>query len=562
MNTDTQQVEARARVSAGPRPGADESHLPNRRIWLGRVLGPVLAFATYFLLPQDAALSTPARTTASVVVLVAVWWMTEAMPLAVTSLVPIVAFPLLGVLEIGDATAPYAHPTVFLFLGGFVIALAMQKWNLHKRIALLTMRAIGTKPRQLVLGVMVATAFLSMWVSNTATTLMMLPIGTSVLALVIAKRTGAGNTDNDENAENTDDAVGAGEGGGASGADAGIGGPVSELAADKDTQNFATGLMLAIAFAATIGGLATLIGSPPNLILSGFVEQNYDITIAFADWMKVGVPLSAVFLVIAWLLLTRVIYPTRLTDVVGGKEVIQEEIDKLGRMSRGEWNVLAVFTTAALLWVFKEPLTDWSGLTSVLPFMGRLTDEAVAIAAVIALFLIPAARSTRERGMTMTMDWRTAQSGIPWGVLLLFGGGLSLAKAVQETKLSDWIGTKMSGLGSLPTVLLIGTVCLIILMLTELTSNTATASTFLPVLGGVAVGIGLDPLLLLAPAALAATCSFMLPVGTPPNAIVFGSGHVTMPQMIRAGLWLNLVGVVLITAMVMLLGGWALGISF
>ncbi|UGY93703.1 SLC13 family permease [Streptomyces gobiensis] len=537
MAIDTQRVEAQARVSTGPRPGADQSSLPQRRIWLGRVLAPVLALATYFLLPQDDALSTPARTTAAVVVLVAVWWMTEALPLAVTSLVPIVAFPLLGVLAVDEATAPYAHPTVFLFLGGFVIALAMQKWNLHKRIALLTMRAIGTKPRQLVLGVMIATAFLSMWVSNTATTLMMLPIGTSVLALVIAKRSGGTGE--------------AGEAGEASG-------PVSEMAEDKDTKNFATGLMLAIAFAATIGGLATLIGSPPNLIMSGFVEQNYGITISFADWMKLGVPLSAIFLVLAWLLLTRVVYPTKLTDVVGGRKVIQEEIDKLGRVSRGEWNVLAVFVGAALLWVFKEPITGWSALTSALPFMGNLSDQAVAIGAVLLLFLIPV---SVKKGI-QTMDWRTAQSGIPWGVLLLFGGGLSLAKAVQDTKLSDWIGTRMGGLGTLPTVLLIGAVCLIILMLTELTSNTATASTFLPVLGGVAVGIGLDPLLLLAPAALAATCSFMLPVGTPPNAIVFGSGYVTMPQMVRAGLWLNLIGVVLITAMVMLLGGWAMGISF
>ncbi|MBB1252106.1 SLC13 family permease [Streptomyces alkaliterrae] len=504
-----------------------------RRVWLGRLLAPVLAVLTYFLLPgDDPALSNAARTTAAVAVLVAVWWMTEALPLPVTSLVPIVAFPFLGVLPIGDATAPYASPTVFLFLGGFVIALAMQKWNLHRRIALLVMRAIGTKPKQLILGVMIATGFLSMWVSNTATTLMMLPIGVSVLALVIGKRTGV----DPAKAE----------------------GPVSELAEDKDTRNFATCLMLAIAYAATIGGLATLIGSPPNLIMKGFVEQNYDTTISFAAWMKVGVPLAVVFLLVAWLLLTRVIYPTGLKDVVGGKEVIQQEIDKLGRMSRGEWNVLAVFTLAALLWVFKEPLSGWSALTTVLPFMANLSDEAVAIAAVVALFLIPVAARRGE----MTMDWRTAQSGVPWGVLLLFGGGLSLAKGVQETKLSEWIGTKMGGLEALPTVLLIAVVCLIILALTELTSNTATASTFLPVLGGVAIGIGIDPLLLLAPAALAATCSFMLPVGTPPNAIVFGSGHVTMGQMIRGGIWLNLVGVLLITAAIMLLGGWALGVRF
>lgn len=540
MSTETHRADDREPEPApkgsdvtGDDPEEGGSDSAGRMLWFKRILAPVLALLTYFLLPaDDPDLSNAARTTAAVAVLVAVWWMTEALPLPVTSLVPIVALPFLGVLEIEDATAPYANPTVFLFLGGFVIALAMQKWNLHRRVALLTMRAVGTKPNQLILGVMIATGFISMWVSNTATALMMLPIGISVLSLVIGKRTGV------------DPATATG--------------PVSELATDKDTKNFATGLMLAIAYASTIGGLATLIGSPPNLIMKGFVEQNYDITISFADWMKLGVPLSVIFLLIGWFLLTRVIYPTKLTDVVGGKEVIQEEIDKLGPMTKGEWNVLAVFISAALLWVFREPLSNWSTITSVLPFMGNLSDEAVAIAAVVALFLIPVAASKGK----MTMDWRTAQSGVPWGVLLLFGGGLSLAKGVQDTELSEWIGVKMAGLEALPIVLLVAAVGLIILGLTELTSNTATAATFLPVVGGVAVGIGMDPLLLVAPAALAATCSFMLPVGTPPNAIVFGSGYVTMGQMIKAGIWLNIVGLILITGAVMLLGPWALGLSY
>lgn len=540
MSTETHRADDREPEPApkgsdvtGDDPEEGGSDSAGRMLWFKRILAPVLALLTYFLLPaDDPDLSNAARTTAAVAVLVAVWWMTEALPLPVTSLVPIVALPFLGVLEIEDATAPYANPTVFLFLGGFVIALAMQKWNLHRRVALLTMRAVGTKPNQLILGVMIATGFISMWVSNTATALMMLPIGISVLSLVIGKRTGV------------DPATATG--------------PVSELATDKDTKNFATGLMLAIAYASTIGGLATLIGSPPNLIMKGFVEQNYDITISFADWMKLGVPLSVIFLLIGWFLLTRVIYPTKLTDVVGGKEVIQEEIDKLGPMTKGEWNVLAVFISAALLWVFREPLSNWSTITSFLPFMGNLSDEAVAIAAVVALFLIPVAASKGK----MTMDWRTAQSGVPWGVLLLFGGGLSLAKGVQDTELSEWIGVKMAGLEALPIVLLVAAVCLIILGLTELTSNTATAATFLPVVGGVAVGIGMDPLLLVAPAALAATCSFMLPVGTPPNAIVFGSGYVTMGQMIKAGIWLNIVGLILITGAVMLLGPWALGLSY
>jgi len=539
MTSTLEEAEDRARNSAGPRPGANEEHLPQTRLWFGRVLGPALGLALYLLLPADAALSDAARATAAIAVMVAVWWMTEALPLAVTSLVPIVAFPVAGVLSVGDATAPYASPTVFLFMGGFMIALAMQKWNLHKRIALLVMRAIGTKPRQLILGVMIATAFLSMWVSNTATTLMMLPIGISVLALVATKkvRTATGGADSDGASSATGSSA------------------VSEMFADKDTKNFATCLMLSIAFAATIGGLATLIGSPPNLILAGFVEETYGTSIGFADWMKIGVPLSAVFLIVAWFLLTRVVYPTKLTDVVGGRNVIDAELAGLGRMSRGEWIVATVFATTALLWVFREMITE----SGVLPFMENVDDAMIGIAAAVVLFLIPA--SSREGKAVMTMDWRTAQSGIPWGVLLLFGGGLSLAKAVQDTELSTYIGTQLGGLGVLPTVLLVAAVCLVILALTELTSNTATAATFLPVLAGVALGIGIDPMLLLVPAAFAATCSFMLPVGTPPNAIVFGSGYVTMGQMVRAGVWLNLVGMVLITGAMLLLGGWALGIS-
>ncbi|MCW4354574.1 SLC13 family permease [Hoyosella sp. YIM 151337] len=534
MTATLKQAEAKATASAGQRPGADESLLPQGRLWFGRILGPALGLAAFLLIPADDALSSSARITAAVAITVAVWWMTEALPLPVTSLVPIVAFPTLGVLQLSEATAPYASPTVFLFMGGFIIALAMQKWNLHKRIALIVMRMVGTKPRQLILGVMIATAFLSMWVSNTATTLMMLPIGISVLALVAAKK-GAGADDSAD-------------------------GPVSNMFADKDTKNFATCLMLSIAFAATIGGLATLIGSPPNLILAGFIEETYEgISISFADWMKVGVPLAVVFLFIAWVLLTRVIYPTRLSNIVGGDDILQRELDKLGPISRAELIVLAVFASAATLWVFRTPLTEWEALTSRAPFVENLDDATIAIAAAIALFVIPA--SVKDGRAMMTMDWKTAQTGIPWGVLLLFGGGLSLAKAVQDTGLSTYIGTQVSGFGVLPTVLMIAAVCLLILALTELTSNTATAATFLPVLGGVALGIGIDPMLLLVPAAFAATCSFMLPVGTPPNAIVFGSGYVTMGQMVRAGVWLNLIGVVLITGAVLLLGGWGMGIT-
>ncbi|MCH7231175.1 SLC13 family permease [Glycomyces sp. L485] len=512
------------RESAGPRPGAGEKHLPTARIWTGRILGPVLALLAYFLIPDNPALTDAGRATAAAVILVAVWWMTEALPLAATALVPIVALPFLGIMPVAEATAPYASPTVFLFMGGFIIALAMQKWNLHLRIALLTMRLVGTKPRRLVLGVMIATAFLSMWVSNTATTMMMLPIGLSVLAMAAKPLNG----------EETEDEP------------------------DPAVKRFGVTLMLAIAFAATIGGLSTLIGSPPNLILAGFVEQEYGLSIDFADWMMIGVPLSAVFLVIAWLLLTRVIFPVKITEIAGGKSVITDHLKSLGRMSRGEWTVLCVFSSTALLWVFKDFITESAAITSVLPFAAYLDDPSIAVAAAVALFLIPVSARKGE----FAIDWKTVQGGIPWGVLLLFGGGLSIAGAVRDTGLSEYIGTQVGGLGTLPTILLVAAICLIVLMLTELTSNTATAATFLPVLGGVAVGIGVDPLLLLIPAAFAATCSFMMPVGTPPNAIVFGSGQVTIGQMVRAGVWLNLIGIVLITAAVYLLGGPVLGIDF
>ncbi|HEX2144998.1 MAG TPA: DASS family sodium-coupled anion symporter, partial [Glycomyces sp.] len=318
-----------------------------------------------------------------------------------------------------------------------------------------------------------------------------------------------------------------------------------------DVKRFGVVLMLSIAFAATIGGLSTLIGSPPNLILAGFVEQEYGINISFADWMKVGVPLSAVFLALAWLLLTRVIYPVRIKEIAGGRAVINDHLANLGKMSRGEWIVGAVFACTALLWVFMDLVV------SALPFLSGLNDASVAIAAAIALFLIP----TDSRKAEFALDWKTVQSGIPWGVLLLFGGGLAIAAAVKTTGLSEYIGSQVGGLGVLPTVLLVAAVCLIVLMLTELTSNTATAATFLPVLGGVALGIGVDPMLLLVPAAFAATCSFMFPVGTPPNAIVFGSGQVTIGQMVRAGVWLNVIGCVLITAAVYLIGAPVFGLQ-
>ncbi len=451
-----------------------------------------------WLLLSGSDLSPQGRAVAAIGVLMAAWWMTEALPLSATALLPIVLFPVFGVLSVEEATAPYANPIVFLFMGGFLIAIAMQKWNLHRRIALHTVHTVGTHPRQIVLGMMIATAFLSMWVSNTATTLMMLPIALSVLSLVV-ERTGAASGEQSDGEGDSDVAsrVRGGE-------------TVSEVVSDSSVRIFGVGLVLSIAWAASIGGLGTLLGSPPNAIVAAYISEELGRDIGFLEWMILGVPLVVTFIAIAWLLVTRVLFRSDLEEIPGGKAMIEEEIEKLGPVSRGEKLVLVVFLSAAFLWIVPGLLSSIGAVADAAPWLGTLDDTAIGIAAGISLFLIPA-----EGRRTMVLTWTDAQKGLPWGVLLLFGGGLSLA-----------------------------------------------AATFVPVLGGVAAGIGVDGVTLLIPAALAATCAFMLPVGTPPNAIVFGSGAVTISQMARGGAVLNIVGVLLITTFAAAIGTWALGMEF
>ncbi len=494
-------------------------------IWALRLGGLVLAALVYALL-GSAEMSGDARIVAAIASLMAVWWMSEAVPLAATSLLPIVLIPALTDRSVGDTTASYASPIVFLFLGGFLIAIAMEKWGLHRRIALWTLRQVGISPRRIVLGMMLATGFLSMWVSNTATTLMMLPIGFSVLALVSGRSM--------------------------SGADA----PSTSQTVDPEVEQFGICLVLAIAWAASMGGLGTLLGSPPNAIIAGYASDELGIDIAFVDWMMLGVPLAVTFIVIAWVLMTRVLYRFELDEIPGGEELIGNEIAKLGTMSQGERMVALVFGGAAFLWIVPGLLVESPSVAAAFPWLGGLNDAAIAILAGLALFILPGKGSNQ-----MVLDWKDAESGLPWGVLLLFGGGLSLAGAVAGTGLDDWFGQQVSGLGALPTVLLIAAVVTIVLFLTEVTSNTATAATFIPVLGGVAAGIGADPLGLLVPAALAATCAFMLPVGTPPNAIAFSTGFVSISQMARGGFVLNLIGIALVTGFVYWLGAVALGLN-
>jgi solute carrier family 13 (sodium-dependent dicarboxylate transporter), member 2/3/5 len=497
-----------------------EPRRATRRARLGRLLGPVAAVLVHQLLAAaDTGLSDGGRATAAVAVLMAIWWVTEALPLAVTSLVPIVALPLTGAADLEAATSPYASPLIFLFLGGFVLAVAMQRWGLHRRIALLTVRAVGTRPRQLVGGFMLATAFLSMWVSNTATTVMMLPIGVSVLAL-LAKR-----VEEIPDVEDHDDLTGEG------------------------ASRMATALMLGIAYAASIGSLSTIIGTPPNAFLVGYLRQQ-GIEIGFGEWMLFALPLSAVFLVLTWLLLTRWLYRPEIDEIPGGRELIQRELDALGAVSRGERLVAIVFASTAAAWIANSVLSGVLEGTA----LGALDDAMIAVAAAIVLFVVPV---DARRG-TFLLDWEAAKE-LPWGVLLLFGGGLSLAAAVTANGVDAFIGQQFRGLAGVPLWVLVGVVALVIVWMTELTSNTATAAALVPIIGGVAVVLGLDPMVLAVPAALAATCAFALPVATPPNAIVFGSGHVTVAQMARAGVVLNVLATVLITVFVVTLVGPILG---
>jgi solute carrier family 13 (sodium-dependent dicarboxylate transporter), member 2/3/5 len=469
---------------------------------------------------EVTGLSAAGRATTAVAVLMAIWWLTEAIELSATALLPIALFPLLGVRSIREATAPYADPVIFLFLGGFMLGLAMERWGLHKRIALLTILLVGTRPTMMIAGFMLATALMSMWVSNTATAVMMMPIGISVIHLVFARL----------GREFDKDAL---------------------PAAGTPGANFATCLMLGIAYAASIGGVGTLIGTPPNVVMKGFIERTYGIEISFIHWMLLGVPLVAVFLPIVWVYLTRIAFPVKIQEIPGGRELMRGELAALGPMKRGEWGVLIVFLCTATLWISRPSLPRIQGVGT---YFTGLTDEVIAIAAAIALFVIPV---NPGKGIFI-MDWPTARK-LPWGILLLFGGGLSLAAAIQATGVDRWIGSGFTVLQGMAMLIILLAIALVVIYLTEMTSNTAVTTTLMPVLAGAATGLAVAPGPLLITAALAASFAFMLPVATPPNAIVFGTGYVRLPQMVKAGFWLNIMGAGLVAVFVYLAAGRLLG---
>lgn len=451
----------------------------------------IFVFLILFITPAPEGLSPEGWHTAAVGLLMATWWITEAIPIPVTALLPIVLLPVLNVTTISEATTPYANPLIFLFMGGFVIAIAMERWDLHKRIALNIVGWMGVKPSSIVIGFILASAFMSMWVSNTATALMMLPIALSVLKLVEDQK--------EEGAR----------------------------------LNFEIVLVLSIAYACNIGGMATLIGTPPNALLAGFMNENYGLEIGFAQWMMVGVPLMLVALPTLYLLLVKVVYPIKLKELPGGRQLIDRQLARLGAISSSEKKVAAVFVLTALMWICRPLLSD---------YLPGLSDAGIAVGAAVLLFLIPVDLGRGE----FILSWSDAKD-LPWGVLILFGGGLSLASAISSTGLAEWIGQGVSFFGSWPLFVLVGLVVFMIVFLTEMTSNTATTAAFLPIMASVALGLGENPLLLAIPAALGASCAFMLPVATPPNAIVYGSGKISIPEMSKAGLWLNIAFILILT---------------
>ncbi|WP_231218681.1 SLC13 family permease [Helicobacter pylori] len=474
---------------------------------------------------------------AGVAVLMGIWWMTEAIDLPATALLPLVLFSVFSVDQFSSVSSSYASPIIFLFMGGFILALSMQKWNLHTRIALSIILLVGTSPRRLILGFMIATGFLSMWVSNTATAVMMLPIGMSVLQLV-AKLVGKENASNSwHQKEEITKAHG-----GIMGNIVHKGKDITQVVQEKTIiyrTNFSICLMLGIAYAASIGSLGTLIGTPPNALLAGYMKTAFNIEIDFAQWMVFGTPLAFIMLILSWLLLTYVIFPLKIKEIPGGKEVIRAELKKLGRLSWAEISVGVIFILASLGWIFLDTILKSWGIK-----IDKI-DSVIAMGVSALLFILPA----NNQGDRL-IDWGVAKK-LPWDVLLLFGGGLALSAQFSKTGLSLWIGHLVSSFSHLPILFIIFMVTLMVIFLTEITSNTATAAAFLPVIGGVAMGMGYEnhqSLLLTIPVALSATCAFMLPVATPPNAIAYGSGYVKITDMIKAGLWLNLVGVVLISA--------------
>ncbi|MFT5846945.1 MAG: sodium-dependent dicarboxylate transporter 2/3/5 [Psychroserpens sp.] len=462
---------------------------------IGLVLGPAL-FLIILQFFHPEGLSQPANAILASAVWVAVWWITEALPIAVTALLPIVLFPLSGGLSLKDTTASYGHKYIFLFIGGFILAIAIEKWNLHKRIALTIIKLVGTNVVNIILGFMIATAFLSMWISNTATAVMILPVGMAIVAQLRDNP----NTKEDEN------------------------------------LIFGKALMLSIAYSASIGGMATLIGTPPNLVLAGVVQEAYGVEITFAQWFSFGFPITLVLLGLCWLYLTKFAFKFKQKAFPGGRDEINRQLKDLGTLSYEEKTVLIVFSLTAIAWITRSFL--------IKQFIPAIDDTIIAVLFAIVLFMLP----NKEKDKRI-IDWEDAVK-LPWGILLLFGGGMALALGFDSSGLALWLGEQMTNLQTISLFALLLILIAAVNFLTEITSNLATTAMILPVLVPLATILNVHPYFLMVGATVAASCAFMLPVATPPNAVVFGSGYLKIEDMVKKGVWMNIVSIILLSIIV------------
>ena len=459
----------------------------------GLILGPLLfTFTLLFFKPEG--LGPEGIAVLATTLWVAVWWILEVVPIAVTAMLPIILFPITGAMELSTTTAAFGHKYVFLYIGGFTLAIAIEKWNLHKRIALTVINFIGTSVSKIILGFMLATAFLSMWISNTATTVMMLPIGMAIISQL---------KDNPDTKED-------------------------------ENETFGKALMLAIAYSASIGGIATLIGTPPNLIFAGILEEQFNIEMTFSKWIIYGLPISIVLLFICWKYLTKMAFKFTQKDFPGGKAEIKRLLSNLGKISYEEKTVLLVFCATAFLWMTRSFL-----ISKLIP---AIDDTIIAMASATILFILP----TKNRTEKKIINWESAVK-LPWGILLLFGGGLALAEGFKTSGLAEWIGTQITQFEHLPLFALLFVLILAVNFLTEITSNLATTAMLLPIIAPIALALDVHPFTLMVGITVAASCAFMLPVATPPNAIVFGSGYLKIPDMMRTGILMNLISVIFIT---------------
>lgn len=469
------------------------------RSTLGLITG-LGVFLLVLIQPIPDGLSPEGQKVAAIAALMAIFWVSEAIPIPATALLPIVLYPLLGVMNSGAITPAYANHLIYLFMGGFMIAVTMERWNLHRRLALHTIRLVGVTPRRIILGFMLATAFLSMWISNTAATMLMTTIALAVLSEMTAPR--------DNN-----------------------------LPHKRGSQKFGVTLMLGIAYSASIGGIATLIGSPPNAIFAGIIEKQYGVAVGFLEWMGFALPLSLVMLFFAWFYLTFVVFRGNDQPLSGGQQAVHQQIERLGTMSTAEKRVLVIFILVASAWILRGLFRPDA--------LKMVQDSTIAIGGVLLLFITPSGEKPRQA----LLDWQTAVK-IPWDIIVLFGGGFALASGFADTGLTQWTGNQLLGLSGIGPLIVTATVVLLVIFLTEITSNTATASLVIPIMGSVAIALDMSPFGLMIAITIAASCAFMLPVATPPNAIVFGSRHVTIQQMAKTGFWLNLIAAVSITGFV------------